>query len=37
MPTIEKRGGYLYLNFFDNLTKGLGEKGWGKEDFTLFR
>ncbi len=31
--TIEKRGGYLYLNFFDNLTKGLGEKGWGKEDF----
>ena len=33
MPTIEKRGGYLYLNFFDNLTKGLGEKGWGKEDF----
>ena len=33
VPTIEKRGGYLYLNFFDNLTKGLGEKSWGKEDF----
>ena len=33
VPTIEKRGGYLYLNFFDNLAKGLGEKGWGKEDF----
>lgn len=32
-PVIYKSGGYLYLNFFDNLTKGLGEKGWGKEDF----
>lgn len=31
--TISKEGGYLYLNFFDNLTKGLGEKSWGKEDF----
>ncbi len=24
---------YLYLNFIDNLTTGLGEKAWGKEDF----
>ena len=24
---------YLYLNFIDNLTTGLGEKAWGKDDF----
>ena len=24
---------YLYLNFVDNLDKGLGDKAWGKNDF----
>ena len=24
---------YLYLNFLDNLDKGLGDKAWGRNDF----
>ena len=24
---------YLYLNFVDNLDKGLGDKAWGRNDF----